>query len=586
MPQVRLPLPVFVLAFVCAITFQADAARLKVAVVQTVIEDTLQENCEKLLRFIDQAQEAGCRLTIFPEGALYYSEIATEHPTKADLDSAIERIGKRARRAGMTVVFGTEYKSTEDGKYQNRGVVYDPSGARRVFYKKNMEVPQPFPVDGVACNFLICSDRGYLEHSDLPCLVQGTQVIIDISGGHGGDDGRPDLRWIRYRPWALRTGAFVMVSNPVHGDTDFMGHCPWGGGSAIIRPDGSIQASLIHQKDTMIVEEIDTELAARTPAERRRNHPIFKSFWDMGKTLLEGGVVEPVPAVKPYSSASRSVKIAAVQMACSRDIDRNVDAMLRHIAEAASEKADIVVFPELAVTGGLEADIRAATEPALRGALERIRIAARSSSIFVIFGMPALKNERRRNCAYVIGSDGGVETRYDQIGVPNSGPFEGGTDVKTMWFAFKGVPAIVTIGADADWIELADLAANRGMILHFHITYETDPSADAAILRTQRNLLLLTYARYGVVVNAADPSGLANPSTPAGGRSMIVSREGGHNKPAPQGLEYYLPYQTSIITGAERQETILYATRKTPGRNDMDLATSWSERRASDAVSA
>jgi len=88
----------------------------------------------------------------------------------------------------------------------------------------------------------------------------------------------------------------------------------------------------------------------------------------------------------------------------------------------------------------------------------------------------------------------------------------------------------------------------------------------------------LTYAKYGVVVNAADPSGLANPSAPAGGRSMIVSREGGHNKPAPQGLEYYLPYQTSIITSASRQETILYATRKTPGRNDMDLATSWRNR--------
>ena len=188
MPQVRLPLPVFVLAFVCAITFQADAARLKVAVVQTVIEDTLQENCAKLLHFIDQAQEAGCRLTVFPEGALYYSKIATDHPTKADLDAAIERIGRRARRAGMTVVFGTEYQLADGGRYGNRGVVYDPNGTRRVFYEKNREVPQRFTVDGVACNFLICSDRGYLEHSDLPCLVQGTQVIIDISGGHGGDE--------------------------------------------------------------------------------------------------------------------------------------------------------------------------------------------------------------------------------------------------------------------------------------------------------------------------------------------------------------------------------------------------------------
>ena len=86
---------------------------------------------------------------------------------------------------------------------------------------------------------------------------------IDISGGHGGDDGRPDMRWIRYRPWATRTSAYVIVSNPVHDDTDFMGNSPWGGGSAIVRPDGSIQASRTHEEDVLIVQAIDPDPATR-----------------------------------------------------------------------------------------------------------------------------------------------------------------------------------------------------------------------------------------------------------------------------------------------------------------------------------
>ena len=130
------------------------------------------------------------------------------------------------------------------------------------------------PFDGVTCNLSVCSDRGYLEHSDLPCVTLGSQIIIDSSGGHGGDDGGSELPLIRYRPWAARTGAWVIVSNPVHEDTDFMGRSPWGGGSAIIRPDGAVLAKLTYEKDTMIVEEIDTDLASRAAAQRRLNHPL------------------------------------------------------------------------------------------------------------------------------------------------------------------------------------------------------------------------------------------------------------------------------------------------------------------------
>lgn len=189
---------------------------IKVGIVQTVIESSLEKNCNKLLSFINRAKAKRCQIVIFPEGALYWPEIAVDSPTRADLDGAIAQIGRQADSDNIYVAFGTGYKPTNTGSYHNRAVVYDPNGRRLLFYKKNAEVPQRFYVHGVPFSLVICSDRGYLEHSDLPCLVQESQVIIDISGGHGGDDGRPDLRWIRYRPWATRTGAYVIVSNPVH----------------------------------------------------------------------------------------------------------------------------------------------------------------------------------------------------------------------------------------------------------------------------------------------------------------------------------------------------------------------------------
>jgi predicted amidohydrolase len=563
-----------VLLLVALCTQTAFAGTIKVGIAQTVIEPTLPKNCEKLCSFIDHAGSMGCQVVIFPEGALYWSDIATYKPTKAQLDSAIAQIGQRADAENVYAIFGVGYKETNAEPYTNRGIVFDPDGRRVLFYKKNAEVPQSFGAHGIQFNLSICSDRGYLEHSDLPCLVQGSQVIIDISGGHGGDDGRPDLRWIRYRPWALRTGAYVIVSNPVHDDVDFMGHSPWGGGSAVIRPDGSIQASRTYEKDTLIIEEIDISTATRAEARRRRNHPLFKPFWDMGKKLLDGEVTVAVPQIKPFTSAERSIKIAAAQIVYSRDINKNVAKITDYIRLAAKEGADIVVFPELAVTGCSQKGISAASKSMLDSALDRIRNEADVKNMYVIVGMPYLVDGHRMNCAFVIGDDGSIRTRYAQITAKQDDLFRSGTSMKAMWFELKGVHSIVTIGDDANWVEIADLAASRGMYLHFHITSETYASADNAILAKQRNLLMLMYAKYGAVVNAAAPTDMSN----TGGMSMIVSREGGHNKSAPNGLEYYLPYQTSIVKSAGPTETMIFAVRRTSARNDMDLIRYWRNR--------
>jgi predicted amidohydrolase len=252
-------------------------------------------------------------------------------------------------------------------------------------------------------------------------------------------------------------------------------------------------------------------------------------------------------------------------------MNENIRKLLGHIAEAAKEDADVVAFPELALTGYRKDDVLATSQSALENALSQIRNAAKEGSIYVVVGMPYDVDGVRRNCAFVISDDGTVRTRYSQIVVKRNDLFRPGESTRAMWFTVKGVHAIVTIGDDADWVEIADLAANRGMYLHFHISYQADASADDAMVRKQRNLLMLRYAKYGSVVNAADPSGLPNPSSPAHGMSMIVSREGGHEQSPPAGLEYYLPYQTSVVKSAGTAETMICATRRTTRRNDLDL---------------
>ena len=127
-----------------------------------------------------------------------------------------------------------------------------------------------------------------------------------------------------------------------------------------------------------------------------------------------------------------------------------------------ADKLDLLVFPELAVTGDREADVQAADAETLAAAVDSIRQSAREHKVTVVVGSPSYVNGKRRNSAYAIGRDGSILTRYDQIAVNRPSLFESGMSTKAMWFQVNGIWSVVTIGADGLWTEMAELAALRG----------------------------------------------------------------------------------------------------------------------------
>ncbi|MHC4511655.1 MAG: nitrilase-related carbon-nitrogen hydrolase [Planctomycetota bacterium] len=125
------------------------AETIKIGVAQTVIENHLSRNRDKLLDLMARAKAEGCHLVIFPENALYWAGIAAHRPSQAELDAAIEQIRLKARSEQMYVVFGGTRKLAQKDAYHNTAVAYGPRGRRLMFYNKNMEVPQRFYVRGV-----------------------------------------------------------------------------------------------------------------------------------------------------------------------------------------------------------------------------------------------------------------------------------------------------------------------------------------------------------------------------------------------------------------------------------------------------
>ena len=558
-PFKTLLLVAFLLSFVIRLP---HAQSIRIGIAQTTIENTLSKNLDKILEFISMARDSGCSLVIFPESSLYYHPISVDSATKVQIDQAIEKIRAKINAENIHAVIATQYQDDRTSPFYNKVFLINPEGDIVVEYTKNFDVPRAFSIDGIKMNLVLCSDRWYIEHSDLPAVADQSRVILDVSGGHGGDDGRPDMRWIRYRPWAIRTNAFVVVTNPPHGETDFMGHQPYGGGSAVIRPDGSIQASLFQEEDVLMVEEVNIGGAHENKRSNRKEHPLLKPFWEAGEALLVENKSLDLQEIEPYTSEEAEVSIAAIQMECSGSLEENVKTIINNIGQAARDDADIAVFPELALSGQESQQILSLNQGDLERALIKISAAVRKHKIYAIVGTPFADGEQRTNSAIVFGPDGDVLTRYDQLNVKRTDLFSQGLSTIAMWFQINGVYAIVTIGEDSEWIELPDLASLRGMVIHFHITNEPAQSEEHALLRKEKNIDFLKYASYGTVVNAANRSKSSLNEDALYGGSMIVSREGGHNKPAPEGLEDYLPYQTSVAKSAGTEEEVLFATRK------------------------
>jgi len=546
-----------VVASLQAVNAQEPAGKLKVGAVQIGLEPTLEASRDKIVRFIGEAKNRGCRVVVFPETSLYWPP----QTPKGEIDAAVEVVRKAVDAADIYALVGGLYKRDEMDKPFERLLVIDPEGRILQSYSKMWgdarfnDCPGMFQIDGVPCCAAICADRWIRSVEELPAMA-GAKVLFEVSNNYD-NEWLPELGWFWYVPRAIRNEAFVVFANT--GKDDRAQNTPGHGHTAFIGPDGAILAAAGEESDRLIVAELDLSKATVGEATARRRHPALASFWDTGVKMLSGQKVA-APNHEVLVSPEVEIKIAAAQMACSGDVNENVARIEKMIREAKGGGADVVVFPELAVTGAREDDVAAASGEQLAAAVARIQQATKAARIYVVFGTPWLEGGKRHNCAVAIGPDGKLLTRYGQLVVDRPGLFAAGTSTRAMWFEIKGAPCVVTVGRDGRWSEIAEMAAWRGAQVHLHLAYDRDTSAEGALKRNQIWANLASFRTFTATANAASPAGLARPSAAASGGSAIWDD---YHRGQNRQTGGYGPYSAVRVAEAKDGETILYASQKT-----------------------
>ncbi len=124
---------------------------------------------------------------------------------------------------------------------------------------------------------------------------------------------------------------------------------------------------------------------------------------------------------KDWSGKDTShLTLAVAQIPLSADIRRNCDLMLRWTARAAESGAQLVQFPETALSGYYGVHLKS-TDEIDRGCLERcnerLRRAAAGLGVWLAYGSthfePGL--EKPYNCLYLVDPLGVVKARYDKV---------------------------------------------------------------------------------------------------------------------------------------------------------------------------
>ena len=124
----------------------------------------------------------------------------------------------------------------------------------------------------------------------------------------------------------------------------------------------------------------------------------------------------------------QAFKIALAQISCKQaDKTENLKTIKKITAKAKKEGAELVIFPELSLTGYVIRDAVYELAERIPGPSTRIiEATAKKNDIYVIFGMPELSDKTEatlHNSAVLIGPEGLIG-KYHKMYLPNHSVFE------------------------------------------------------------------------------------------------------------------------------------------------------------------
>lgn len=456
----------------------SDELTLAVVDFQPIWGD-VDSNVAAMGDYVAQAAEQGVGLILFPEMCVtgyVYSEDETDEDSRMCIeaaqgtdDSVATTMSQLAVDNGMWIVYGgTEPVDGDDAHAYNSAFACSPDGTVQTYRKIH-------PVEGAWCTpgeepliletawgnvaVDICYDTYATPELERTYAAKGCRLLLNptaTSRGFDSDAGDATLwQWYfdsRIKNIAIRDQIFVASANLAGYDGS---HFTFPGGSCAWGPTGSDgttsfaervvgEASAGKVEGQMFVGTLDLSLATATDILSSENFkPELYAGW-YGE-LADAGEDALVAAPDETTAIVSAVNFTPT----FGDKEANYTAMAGYIEEAAQAGTNILVFPEMALTGyAWCADEGAANAQAVVDIAEAadgeyaLKLAglAKDNEMYIVFGTAEPvedDGEHAYNSAFICTPEGDVEV-YRKI-APVEGPWclagEEPLIVETPWGA-------------------------------------------------------------------------------------------------------------------------------------------------------
>ena len=280
--------------------------KFRVGLIQMSTSSDPEANFERALEHVRAAAAKGAEIVCLPE--LFQTQYFCQREDTALFDlaepipgPATERLSEVAKKLKI-VLIASLFEKRAAGIYHNTAVLFDADGTLRGLYRK-MHIPddplyyekyyftpgdlgfRAFDTNFGRVGTVICWDQWYPEGARLTAL-QGANILFypTAIGWHPAE--KAEFGEAQYDAWrtiqrshAIANGVYVAAVNRVGFETgDIRGNSAPGkglefwGGSFLSDPFGRIIAQASHDKEEILIGEVDLALLENT----RRNWPFLR----------------------------------------------------------------------------------------------------------------------------------------------------------------------------------------------------------------------------------------------------------------------------------------------------------------------
>lgn len=421
----------------------------------------MERNIARLAALTEEAARNGARLIVHPEmattGYCWASRKEIAPFVEPIPGPTTDRFGEIAARFGCYIVAAVAEAVPATGIYYNSAALIGPEGVIGVYRKTHSYISEPkwakdgdlglpvFDTELGRIAITICMDGAYPETGRVPALA-GADVICFPTNWLG--ERCPSPSWMTR---ALENGVGFIAANRYGLERGVQ----FSGGSCIIDPDGTVQASLA-TGDGIVYGTVDVAAArdkrwspdgeADKLADRR---PDAYGTLTLNTYLWRDRDFHGLYGLSPLPPGKRSTVVVAQFAPQPGETAANLAEIERVAARHAG--VDLIVYPELAVSGPVIDPIWA-NAAANEGAVEQLAAIAAYHGVHLVAGIVERDGDALYNAAAVVGPAGpiGVARKLHLTAADRRWATPGD---ELRWFDLPAGRVGVAIGYDAAFFE-------------------------------------------------------------------------------------------------------------------------------------